>query len=84
MAAKGCADLLRDMVSNKDLLVVQQHTIDGLDSRLGGFSAVIVDEPIALRAPTFVCCDLARENVTESSEGVVKSLGQEVMINGWH
>ena len=65
------------MVSNEDLLIIEQHTIDGLDGRLGRLGAVIVNEAITLRAPSLICCDLARKNVTEGSECIMKSLGCE-------
>ena len=66
------------MVSNVDFLVVQQHTVDGLDSGLGRLSGVIVNETITLGASALVCCDLARKDVTKGGKSVVKSLGYEV------
>ena len=79
-----CTDLLGHVVSNVDLLVIQQHTIDGLDSRLGSLGAVIVNEAITLGASALVCRDLARKNVTEGGEGVMKSLGYRVRPNKPH
>jgi len=77
-----CTDLLGHMVSNVDLLVIQQHTIDGLDSRLSRLGAVIVNEAVTLGASALVCRDLARKNVTEGGEGIMKSLGYRVRSNG--
>jgi hypothetical protein len=73
-----CANLLGHVVSNVDLLVVQQHPVDGLDGRLGSFRGVIVNVAITLGESSFVCCDLAREDITEGSEGVMESLRQQV------
>lgn len=67
-------DLLGHVVSNVDLLVIQQHTIDGFDSRLSSLGAVIVNVAVTPGASAFVCCNLARENIAEGSEGIVKSL----------
>ena len=58
-------------MADVNLLVVQKHTVDGLDrgfSRLGG---LVVNETIALRAAVLICGDLARQHVTERSEGVM-------------
>ena len=77
----GWADLLGHVVSNVDLLVVQQHTVDSLDCRLGSLSTVIVDEAVTLGASALICCDLARKNVTERGKGIVKSLGHKVRPN---
>jgi len=62
------------VVSNEDLLIIEQHTIDGLDGRLGRLGTVIVNEAVTLRASSLICCDLTRKNVTEGSEGIMKSL----------
>ena len=75
--ARRCTDLLGHVVSNEDLLIIEQHTIDGLDGRLGRLGAVIVNEAVTLRASSLICCDLARKNVTEGSEGIMKSLRHE-------
>ena len=61
-------------MSNVNFLVVQQHAIDGLDGRLCSLGGVIVDETITLGASALVCCNLARENVAEGGESVMKSL----------
>lgn len=71
-------------MSNVDLLVIQQHTIDGLDSRLGRLGAVIVNETVTLGASALVCCDLARKNVTEGSKSIMKSLKCKVRPNKSH
>ena len=66
--------LLRNVVSNIDLLIVQKHTVDGLDGSLGSFSSLVVNEAIALGTTLLVGSNLARKNVTESSEGIVEGL----------
>jgi hypothetical protein len=68
------------VVSNEDLLVVQQHTIDGLDSGLGSLSTVVVNEAITLRATTFVGRDLAGKDVAECSKGIMESLSRKVRM----
>jgi hypothetical protein len=62
------------VVSNVDLLVVEEHTIDGLDSALCGLRGFIVDKTISLGAAVFIHGNLARQNVSERREGVVESL----------
>ena len=61
-------------MSDVDLFVVQQHTVDSLDSRLGRFGGVVVNETITFGTPTFVCRNLARKNVAKGSEGIVECL----------
>ena len=67
-------DLLGHVVPDVNLLVVQQHTVDGLDSGLCSLGGVVVNETVTLGASAFVCCDLAREYITEGGESVMKSL----------
>ncbi len=47
------------MVADVDLLVVEQHAVDGLDGTLGSLSSFVVDEAIALGSALIVGCDLA-------------------------
>lgn len=63
------------MVADVHLLVVEQHTVDGLDSSLGGLSGLVVDETVAFRAAVLVGSDLAGQDVAESGERVVEGLG---------
>ena len=67
-------DLLGDVVADVNLLVVQKHTVDSLDSGIGGLGGLVVNEAVALGAALLIGCDLARKDIAESSEGVVKSL----------
>ena len=62
------------MVADIDLLVVQEHTVDSLDSGLGSLSSLVVDETVALGAAVLVGGDLAGQDVAESSEGVMEGL----------
>ena len=61
-------------MSNVDLFVVQQHSIDSLDSSLRSLRRLIVNEPIAFGPALLVDSDLAGQDITESSKGIVKSL----------
>ena len=67
-------DLLRDVVSDIHLLVVEKHTVDGLNGSVGSLGGLVMNETIALRAAVFVSCNLARQNGTECSESVVEGL----------
>jgi hypothetical protein len=62
------------MVTDKDLLVVQQHTIDGLDSSVGGLAGLVVNETITSRVAVLIDCNLAGEDVTKRGKGVVEGL----------
>jgi hypothetical protein len=64
------------VVSNVDLLVVEEHAIDGLDSALCGLCGFIVDEAVSLGAAVFIHGDLARQNVSERRKGVMESLAE--------
>ena len=61
-------------MADVNLLVVQKHTVDGLNGSLRSFSGFIVDEAIALGPTLFVGRNLARQNVAEGNERIVKSL----------
>lgn len=67
-------NLARDVVPDVNLLVVEKHAVDSLDSRLGGLSSLIVDITVTARATLLIGGDFARQNVAESGEGVVKGL----------
>lgn len=62
------------MVADVDLLVVQQHSVDGLDSIIRSLGGLVVNEAVALGAALLIGCDFAREDVAESGEGVMKGL----------
>ena len=61
-------------MADVDLLVVQQHAIDSLDSSLRSLGGLIMDETIALGAAWVVGSDFAGQNITESGEGIVQCL----------
>ena len=61
-------------MADVDLLVVEQHAVDGLNGSLRGLGGLIVDEPVPPGAAVLVSGDLAGQNVTEGGEGVVESL----------
>ena len=62
------------MVADVDLLVVQQHAVDGLDSVLSSLGGLVVHETIALGTPMLIGSDLAGEDVAEGGKGVVEGL----------
>jgi len=76
----GLTLLLSDVVADEDLLVVEQHTVDGGDSGVGGVTSRVVDEGESTGLSSLVGSDLAGENVTESGKGVVKSLVVNALV----
>lgn len=64
------------MVSDVDLLVVKEHAIDSLDGAISSFGRLIVNETVAFRTALFVRGDLARQDIAERRERVMKSLSQ--------
>lgn len=66
--------LLADVVSDVDLLVVEQHIVDGLDGGVGGFGRLVVDESVSPGSTVLVNGDLAGEDVAEGGESVVEGL----------
>ena len=66
------AVLLRDVVTDVHLLVVEQHAVDVPDRVGGRLGGLVVDEAVAPRAAVFVLRDLAAEDVPKVCEGVVK------------
>jgi hypothetical protein len=70
--------LLGDVVADENLLLVQQHAVDVLDSVVGGLGGLVVDKSVALGVAELVLSNLAAQDVTESGEGVVERL----VVNG--
>lgn len=66
--------LLADVVSNVDLLVVEQHVVDGLDGGVGGLGRLVVDETVSPGSTVLVNGDLAGEDVAKGGESVVEGL----------
>ena len=73
--------LAGDVVAHIDLLIVEQHAIDGLDGDVGSFRGLVVDETIALGATLLVSGNLTREHVAESGKRVMKSLKAKRLSN---
>jgi hypothetical protein len=71
-------NLARNVVTNVDLLVVEQHSIDGLDSIFSGLCGFVVDETIALGSAVLIGSDFAGQDVTESREGIVERLSGSI------
>lgn len=67
-------NLLGDMVTNEDLLVVEEHAIDRLDGVLGSLSGFIVDEAVTLGVALLIDGDLAGQNITKRDERIVERL----------
>jgi hypothetical protein len=67
-------NLLGDVVTNEDLLVVEEHAIDCLDGILSSLSGFIVDEAVTLGVALLIDGDLAGENITERDECIVERL----------
>lgn len=61
-------------MADVDLLIVQQHSVDGLDGSLGGLSGLVVNETVALGTTVLIGSDFARQNITEGGERIVKCL----------
>jgi len=63
-----------DVVPNKHLLLVQEHSVHLGDGELGTLSALKVDKAKAAGVAVLVDHDLAREDVSKGAEGVVERL----------
>lgn len=64
------------MVTDVHLLVVEKHAVDSLNGGLGSLSSLVVHETVSLRATMLIGSDLARQNGTKRSEGVVEGLAR--------
>jgi len=65
--------LARDEAADKDLLLVEQHTIDLLDSVEGSFLSFKMHKSITLAASISILGDLAGQDVPEGGESVIHS-----------
>ena len=61
-------------MADVDLLVVQKHAIDGLNSSLCSLGGLVVHKSVAFGTTLIVCGDLAGQDITESSKGIVEGL----------
>jgi hypothetical protein len=57
-----------------DLFVVEKHAIHGFDGVIGSLSGLIMNEAVSFGATHFISRDLARQNVAESRNRIVKCL----------
>lgn len=51
-------NLLRDVVTDVYLLIVQKHAVDGFDGGVGSLSCFVMDETVTLGTPLIVGGDL--------------------------
>lgn len=73
-------NLARNVVTNIDLLIVQQHAIDGLDRVFGSLGSFIVDKTIAFRAAVLIGSDFAGQDITESRKSIVQGLQRSMSV----
>jgi hypothetical protein len=66
--------LFRNVMSDVNLLVVQEHAIDGLDGGIGSLGGLVVDETVPSGTTVLVGSDLAGEDVSERGKGIMKGL----------
>lgn len=57
-----------------NLLVIEKHTIHGLDGSIGCLGGLIMNKTISFGTTDLVGSDFAGQDVTECSERIVKSL----------
>ena len=69
-----------DVNTDKDDLVVEQHSVHSFDGGEGGLSSVVVHESVTVRVSLGIGSDLAREDVSERGESVVESLVVDVLV----
>ena len=71
-----------NMIENFNLhfLVIQQHAINLGDCILGSIFVVKMYKAIAFRISVFSVSNLTRENVSESTEGVIQSLVIDTLV----
>ena len=69
-------NLARDVVAYVDLFVVQQHTVDSLDSGLRSLRSFVVNETVSLGAAMLIGGNLARQDISECGKSIVKSLDE--------
>jgi hypothetical protein len=69
--------LAGDVVTDVHLLVVQKHTVHSLDGAFSGLGSFVVHKTITLGLAMFIGRNLARQDIAESSESVMKGLKQK-------
>ncbi|KAF5134446.1 hypothetical protein E5D57_005080 [Metarhizium anisopliae] len=70
--------LLRDVVTDVDLLLVEKHAINVLDGLVSSLVRLVMDKTIALGVAVLVLGNLAAQNVAKGSKGIMESL----VVNG--
>jgi len=63
-----------------DLLVVEQHAVDGLDSTISGLGGLVVNKAIALGAALLIGGDLARQNSAEGGKRIMEGLIVDLLV----
>jgi hypothetical protein len=61
----GLMLLVRDVMTNKNLLIVQQHAIDGLDRIFSSLGGLVVNKSVASGPVVFISRDFARKLKSE-------------------
>jgi hypothetical protein len=64
----------RDVVTDVNLFIVEQHAVHGLDGILSRFGCFVVNKTVPPGTAMFVSCHFARQYVSGGSEGIVKGL----------
>jgi hypothetical protein len=62
------------MMTNINLLIVQEHAVDGLNSAVGSFRCLVVNKAVSLRATLLISGDFARQNISKRGKGIMKGL----------
>jgi hypothetical protein len=62
------------MVSDVNLLLVEKHAVNVLDGLGSSLIGLVVNETVSLGVTVLILSDLAAQDVTKGSKGVVKSL----------
>jgi hypothetical protein len=55
-------------MTNKNLLIIQQHAIDGLDRIFGSLGSLVVNESVDSGLVMFVSSNFSRKHVSEGSQ----------------
>ena len=77
---RGSTYFAGDMVSNIDLLIVQQHTIHSFDSGVGSLGSLVVNKSVPFGAADFIGGNFARQDISESSKRVVESFVVNLLV----
>ena len=64
----------RDVVTNVNLFIVEQHAVHGLDGILSRFECFVVNKTVSPGMAMFVSCHFAKQYVSGGSEDIMKGL----------